>query len=289
MKLPTILILALLAVPAQDKTYDLRLEAKPVKGHKAELTEASLMKMTMKMTGLPEPMAMGEETNFAATQEVLSTEADGSSQLRWVFSKATQNKEGQNVALGFQGKTVLVKEAKGKAREFSYEGGGAIAEGDLPALKKAFMGGDEKPGEPSGAEMFAPKKPVKVGESWNPDIKTLAKGMFDGEMGEGIDLEKSSCKFTLKAVESRSGADFGKIEGVLIVTLGQMGPMKLETPIALKMQLDLDVCIDGKAPDGLMKAKAEMKGKSSAAGPQGKIEIDIDMSMTGQTSVKSVK
>jgi hypothetical protein len=81
MNLHVLAILALFAA-AQDKTYDLRLEAKPVKGHKSDLTEASIMKMTMKMTGLPEPMAMGEENNYVAGEEVLSADADGNSELR---------------------------------------------------------------------------------------------------------------------------------------------------------------------------------------------------------------
>jgi hypothetical protein len=289
MKLSLTLIVSLLAAVAQEKTYDLKLDAKPIKGQKAELADSSVMKMTMKMTGLPEPMNMGEESSYAATQEVLSAEADGSSVKTWTFSKASKTKEGQAAPLSFQGKTVTVKHTKGKPREFSLEGGAAIAAEDLSALRKAFMGGDDKPGEPSGADMFAPKKPVKVGESWNPDIKLIAKSMFDSDMAEALDLEKSSCKLTLKSVESRAGADFGKIEGLLVVTLGQFGPMKLDTPMALKLQLDLDACIDGKVPDGQLKLKAEMKGKTSSAGPNGKVDIEIDMSMTGQMSARSLK
>src|SRR6185295_5120962 len=157
MKLITIALLSVFAVAAQDKTYDLKMEAKPVKGHKSDLTESMVMKMTMKITGVPDAMNLGEENNYAATEEILSAEADGSSERKWKFTKATQNKEGQNVALGFQGKTVSVKHTKGKPREFAYEGGGMIAEEDMAPLKKAFMGGDDKPGKPSGADMFAPK------------------------------------------------------------------------------------------------------------------------------------
>lgn len=289
MNLKIALIVALFAVSAQDKTYDLKLEAKPVKGHKSDLTEASLMKMTMKMTGLPEPMQMGEENNYVATQEVVSADADGNAELKWVFSKATQNKEGQNAPLGFQGKIVLVKQAKGKAREFSYDGGGKIADEDLPALKKAFMGGNDKPGEPSGADLFAPKKPVKIGESWTLDLKAVVKNMFDAEMADSVNFEKASSKFTLKSVESRGGADFGKIDGVLELPLGQMGPMKLDTPVILKMVFEADACIDGKLPDHVLKIKAEMKGKTSAAGPNGKIDLDLDMTMSGNMTAKTSK
>jgi hypothetical protein len=193
------------------------------------------------------------------------------------------------VALGFQGKSVLVKQAKGKPREFSYEGGGKIAEEDLPALKKAFMGGDEKPGEPSGAEIFAPKKPVKVGESWSLDLKAVVKNMFDAEMAEAVQYDKASSKFTLKSVETRNGSDFGKIDGVLELPLGMFGPMKLDAPVVLKMVLEADACIDGKLPDHVVKIKAEMKGKTSAAGPNGKIDLDVDMTLTGTMTARTAK
>lgn len=291
MSMKIILALALCAVTTttQDKTYDLKLEAKPVKGHKSEMAETSVMKMVMKMTGLPEPMQMGEEGNFAATEEVLSADADGNCELKWAFTKATQNKEGQNVALGFQGKTVIVKQAKAKAREFAYEDGKKIADEDLPALKKAFMGGGDKPGEASGADIFAPKKPVKVGESWSLDIKEVVKGMFDAEMAEAVQYDKATSKFTLKSVEARNGAEFGKIDGVLELPLGAMGPMKLDAPIMLKMVLEADACIDGKLPDHVVKIKAEMKGKTAAAGPNGKIDIDLDMTMSGNLTTRTAK
>ena len=289
MKMPLTLLLAFLAIPAQEKTYDLKLERKPVKGHKAELVDTSSMKMTMKVTGLPEPMSVAEESSYAATEEVLSAEADGSSVKSWKFSKASKLKDGQTAPLSFQGKTVTVKHTKGKPREFTLDGGGPIAKEDLTSLQKAFMGGDDKPGQPSGADLFAPQKPVKVGESWNPDLKALVNAMFDAEMSGGVDLAKSSCKITLKSVETRAGVEFGKIEGTMELSMVQFGPMKLDAPIALKMVLSMDCAIDGESPDGVLNMKAEMKGKSSAAGPDGKLDLDIDMTMTGQMSLKSIK
>ena len=288
MKLPLILAIVLSLAPAQDKTYDLKLDWKPVAGHKTELAETSNMKMVMKITGQPEPMNMAEDTSLAATEEVVSADAQGGSERTWKFSKAMQSKEGPLAPLSFQGKTVVLKHAKGKGREFSIDKAEPSAE-DLATLRKAFMAGDEKPGEATGAEIFAPKKPVKVGESWSPDLKSIVKSMFDAEMAEAIDPAKSKAMFTLKSVESRGGVEFGKIEGVLELALGMMGPMKLETPLMLKMTMDADHCIDGKLPDGAMTLKAELKGKSSAAGPAGKIDIDLDMTMKGQTSTKTVK
>lgn len=288
MKLPLILALVLGLAAPQDKTYDLSLNWKPVAGHKSELAETSSMKMVMKITGQPEPVNMAEETAMAATQEVVTADDKGGSERLWKFSKAMQSKEGPMAPLSFQGKTVALKHTKGQPREFSLDKGELSAE-DVATLRKAFMIDDEKPGEPSGSEVFAPKKPVKVGESWSPDIKAIVKGMFDAEMAEAVDLTKSKVTFTLKSVEARSGIEFAKIEGSLELGLGMMGPMKLDTPLQLKMTFEADHCIDGKVPDGAMSLKADLKGKSSAAGPAGKIDIDLDMSMKGQTSTKTVK
>src|SRR2546430_7810521 len=54
----------------------------------SDLQETSSMKMSMKITGAPEPISMAEETAFAAAEEVVSAEADGSCVLSWKFSKA---------------------------------------------------------------------------------------------------------------------------------------------------------------------------------------------------------
>jgi hypothetical protein len=287
-KLPWLFALALVAAPAQDKTYDLKLDWKPMTGYTSELTDTGSSKMVIKMTGLPDALVQGGETSFAAVETVISAAADGGSVRSWKFSTATDTKDGQKVVLGFQGKTVIVKHVKGQPREFSFEGGGAIGPDDLAALKKAFNGGDPKPGDPTGAEIFAPKSPVKVGESWSPDVKAMVSTM-DAEMANGIDFTKSTATLTLTSVETRAGAVYGKIDGVIQLVMGQMGPMKLDTPLTMKMTLHLDACIDGKQPDGVMGMAMEMKGLTSAAGPAGKIDLDLDMSMTGQKTVKTVK
>ncbi len=184
-----------------------------------------------------------------------------------------------------------ITHTKGQARTFALEDGGAFLDGDLAALKKAFIGGEDnsESGKPSGAEVFAPRSPVKVGESWTPDLKTIVSAMLDREMAAGVDLEKSRAVFTLKSVERRAGADYGVIEGVLEVPLRQMGPMTLETPILFRITMSLDACIDGTLPDGVLNMAVEMKGKSPVAGPNGQVEMTLDMTATGKATVKTVR
>ena len=205
------------------------------------------------------------------------------------FSEATQLKDGRTVPFGFERKTVRVKNPKGQPRAFSLDDGSAIGEEDLAALKKAFMGGEDKPGEPSGADIFAPKAPVRVGESWSPDLRVLVTGMFDADMSQAVDLSKSRSTFTLASVEVRNGAEYGRIDGLLELALGQLGPMRLDTPIPLKMTVTGDVCVDATRPDGVLRMEVSMKGTSSVGGPAGKMPLDLDMTMSAQKSVRTVK
>jgi hypothetical protein len=92
----------------------------------------------------------------------------------------------------------------------------------------------------------------------------------------------------LEAVERRGSADFGKVEGVIEFALGQMGPMKLETPMIFKMTMNVDGCIDGTLPDAVMGMTAEMKGMSVVTGPTGKIEVTFEMSASAKTTVRTV-
>ena len=136
--------------------------------------------------------------------------------------------------------------------------------------------------------LFSPKKPVRAGESWSPDLKALAASI-DPDMAAGIDFARSSSKLTLTSVETRGGVDFGTIDGEIQFALGQMGPMKLGVPVPMKMTVHLVACIDGKQPDGVMRMDMTMKGQTTADGPMGKMDLGIDITMTGLKTVKTVK
>ena len=263
------LIAALCAV--QDKAYDLKLDTPRKPGQKHALKESNTMKMVMKANG--ELAGENEEKkHYEAVEEVVAV-----GEYRWAFSKAERLAEGKMTPYGFAGKTVVVKVAG--ERTFTYADGSALAPEDLEGIKDAFdedAGGDKDP-----AKLLAPGKPVKVGESWTPKVTDVAK-MFEEDMASAVDPKKSSVKFTLKSVEKRDGAEYGKIEGVIELALGAMGPMKLETPLIMKMAVDLDVCVDGSSPAGVMKVKAELKGVSDAGVEGQKIKLDLDLTAVAE-------
>jgi hypothetical protein len=184
----------------------------------------------------------------------------------------------------FHGRTVRVKKAKQAEPTFAYEDGGPVSEEDLKGLKESFDGD----GKDDASKTFAPPKPVKVGESWEPDPAAVAAG-FEKDMAGAVDPAKSKVRFTLVSVETRGGAEFGKIEGTLSLALNAMGPMKLETPVLLKMAVELDVCVDGSAPAGVMKMKGELKGESDVDVQGQKVRLDLDLTMVGVKSKALLK
>ena len=282
----TLIALALSAAMfgAQDKTYDLTLEAKPVQGRKCEVVEKELMKMVMMANG----RVAGSQENvrdFAASEEVLAVDSNLKTKRRWTFSKATHKSEGKTVPYTFQGKNILVTEAKGKATAFDLEGGGDLTTEDVEGLKSFGDLNEDK--KVSGKDLFAPDKPVKDGETWTKDVKKVIQAMFDKNMAKSVDAAKSKISFTLKSVEIRGGAEHGKITGVMELLFTSFGPLKLDQPIPMKLSIDVDACIDGRRPDADLRMKGGMKGRSPVTTEQGEMEIEIDFTMEGTRTVKT--
>jgi hypothetical protein len=146
---------------------------------------------------------------------------------------------------------------------------------------------ETEPGKLSGEEIFAPKSPVAVGEQWIPDIATIAQGL---EIGDGIDLKRSTVKATLKSTEMRDGVEFGHIKIFMELWLTKFGPMQLDDPVLMKFEGDIDACIDGAQPDGTMNLTMDAKGYSAAKvdSPPGEVQISIDFDSKTQQRQKTI-
>lgn len=276
------ILLALLLV--QDKTYDLKLNPSRQTGQRFQQDADQHMKMMMTANGQPVP-GKEEKKLFSGMEEVVSANAEGAYELLWTFQKAQRLEGGEMKPFGFEGKTVRVKRAgKDAEKVFAYADGSPVADADLKGLKDSFDGS----GKGDMSKALAPPKPVKVGESWTPDVMAVA-ATFEKGMAEAVDPAKSKGLFTLKSVQVRDGVEFGQIEGTMEFHLGAMGPLKLKTPIVMKITAELDARLDGVAPAGVMKVKGEMKGLSEAQIQDQTIAIDLDMVMTGTKSKSLLK
>ncbi len=290
---PLFLVLLSPVLFAQDtgRTYNLKLNCRPIRGYKTEMTDTASMKMRMVIRAGDKVLSRvdkAEEHAFTAVETIVKVDGGKVTEARWTFSKAIRTSGGEPVACGFQGKTILVK-TSGNEREFTYEDATKIEGEDLDAIKQAFLQGGKEKG-PTGDELFAPKKPVRIGESWNIPMKAMIEGTFDKDMAEGTDMEKSKGAFTLKSVRQAAGAEFGTIEGAVEIVLGQMGSLKLDQPFSMKMTTQLDCCVNCKVPDGELQAKIELKGTSPADGPNGvKVMLDVEMAVQNTLSKRTAK
>ena len=282
MRFLTLLLCLALPAAAAEKTYDLKLEAPLRAGQKAKLVETSSMSMTLHTNG--QLAASSEEKkNFEAIETVLQSDGKGNAELRQSFLKAQLVEDGKMTTYGFHGRTLQVKRVKGQPDQFKYADGSSLAKVDLDALKSALFtnSGDEKE-----TAALQPPKPVKVGESWSPDIKTLAKLFSDDEMD--VVLAGSKARFLLRSVEMRGDVEFGKIEGSIEFAVKTMGPLALDTAIPVTLTVNMDVCVDGTSEEGTLKMTMRMKGSTTARVEATKLKIDIDMAAVGDMSRTSM-
>lgn len=279
--LPLLLCLAL-PVAAQEKAYDLSLNAPIKAGTKSRLVETNHMKMTMSANG-NQAGASEEKKVFEATEVVSKSDEKGNAELRRTFQKAQHLVDGAMAPYAFEGRTLNVKVAKGQPDAYQYSDGTAVAEEDLAVLRTSFSAGNDEDSNP-----LKPAKPMRVGESWHPDLAAVAQ-MFDAEMAKSVDLSKSKAEFTLRSVEKRGGSDFGLIDGSVELSLGAMGPIALEKPIPMSMGVTIDACIDNSSRDGVMKMTMKMKGASNTSIGEHAVKLDIDMLAENEMSRTSIK
>ena len=280
-------------VSAQDqpKRYDLKLAWKTaVEGHKSELSQDDSKAFTLKLLnsdGKPFTQENKELRSFAAV-EVIRKVKDGKAVVSlWSFTKATQHREDQEMPFAFQGRTVVVTRVAEGNRLFAYDDGQPVASDDA-AILAGLWDSESKPGEMSGEEIFAPKKPVAVGEQWMPDVTTISEGL---KLGDGIDLKRSSAKATLKSAEVRDGVEFGTVELYVELWLTKFGPMQLDNAVPMKVEAEIDACIDGALPDGIMTTSMKAKGDSPASmeGSATKAQVSFDIEAKTVERQKTVK
>lgn len=276
----------------QPKKYDLKLNWKnAVAGHKSELSQDDSQAMMMKVLDSDGKILMQQEDNhsrsFAAVEVISKIENSKPAVWRWTFSKATEHREDRDVPFAFQGRTVVVTKDQASKNRFAFDDGTPVSTEDATALA-GLWDSESKPGELSGEEIFAPKSPVGVGEEWMPDIATIAQGL---NLGDGVDLKRSTVKAMLKSTEMRDGVEFGHIKLVMDLWVTKFGPMQLNNPILMKAEGDIDACIDGAQPDGIMNLSMDAKGNSTASvdSPPREVQISIDLELRMQQRQKTIK
>jgi hypothetical protein len=291
------LIIAAPALTAQkDKTYDLKLEPKPFAGQLTEesYTDSMAMHMSFK-AGKKKAVKENQKqsSRFELTALVLETAGDEITKQKWSFKTARRLVEGKEVPFGFEGKTVIVTRAPSGDAAFQYENGTSLSGEDLEGIKGVKSSETEKKeeGKPDADEAFAPKTPVKPGQSWNPDMSLLAGSILDPENLADVDMKKSKGKMTLKAVKIIDGKEFAVITGKIDIYSKSFGPFRGDKPVLISVAVSLQVCADGSVPDGKVEMKMKIKGKTVTVPPGSGQSVDVvlDINAAKKGSVKTIK
>jgi hypothetical protein len=278
------MFLLLLALFTQDdRKFDLKFDRTPAVGEKSEMSEEfrQTFKMTITAGGKTvKEQSQDEKRTFRAVQVVGKVEGSSWTEATWTFSKAANVVDGKESTYGFEGKTVKVTQKDG-VKEFAYEDGAEIPAADLKGLKAAF---GSKKGQ--GGNGWQPKEPVKIGESWTPDIDDLIKSMSDGMT---IDAKTAKGTMTLKSVEKREGREFARVTGKIEMEATQLGKLDLEKRLPLVMEVDADFCPDAGVKDGTLKMTFTAKGSSPVSAEGQEFEIELDMKVEAGGVKKALK
>lgn len=274
-----------------DKAWDLSLESKPKVGEKVEVTKKNRMKTVMKMTQGEKVLkedAKTEAGSYEFTAETTAVDGDEETAAKWTFRKASREEGGKDVAWGFEGKTIEGKAREGGDWEFTCTDGTALTAAELKAVKDATgKKGAKSEDEPDMGEVLRPGKPVKVGETWSPDIDAIAKS-FGGE-NLSVDAEDSKAVCTLKSVVMRDGVPYGRIAVELDLSVPGFPPVEFDEPLHFVIAMELEACIDGTLPDGLMKGTMTLKGTRGAKMRRGEQVVTFDMELGMEGTVTEAR
>ena len=298
---PVILLLAALtAGPAQaqdsEPTYDLNFDWKPVVGWQIEVEIEKVEKTDVEILVGGQPTHQDRQRNQVAgraTSKIVRVEGDESAEEHWTFQKAVRVEAGEEKPTVFQGKTVVVLRQDHGGVEFQWPDGTAIiGDADLELLEKLTDHDRVKDEGPDGDEVIRPDHPVRVGETWHPDLKLLTQAMFGGsgtDVGELVDLAASSAAFTLVSAERRDGAQWGTVEGVLELKLRKLGTLPLEETLPCRIEFRMEGCIDGTQPDSVQAMKLSMRGRSKVSSPPAPPDGEMVLKLTQAMEVKRVR
>ena len=245
--------------------------------------EEETNKITVTVMGMDNVMPQDTKSKYVFTDEVLAKPADAKrpTKIKRTYETAERSKNGTAVDLGLAGKTVMI-EKKGEKYEFAFADGSAVGAAATEVLDKEI---NEK--SDLGDEIFAPKKAVKVGDTWSADLAVAAKDL--AKSGLTIDADKSKATVKLTKVYDKAGHKFGTMEVKmqLIVTKasGQGQEIPMKDGSKLVMEGTLDGCIDGTSPAG--ESKVKMIGDMSAE--VGGTALKFDLGGTKTTTSEVLK
>jgi hypothetical protein len=273
------MLIALLLLAQDVETTESFRSWKPQAGHKSTVKSEVVLTSYFKLSRgeAARPIRVEKAHTFEAAQEILDVEGRAATRIRRHLRKATYRKNIWEKPFDFQGAHVLYEGVPGETPKIRREDGKLVTYEDEAALRSAFMENylDSGERENKGDTDLSPDAPLKLGETAELPIQA-AKTLL-GDIWHDIDPKSSSLKITFKGTATREGARYGTMAYDVLFLVVRYADLRLEAPIAGRLKLTTDVCVDGSRPDYTTHYLLEVKGGSSASiqGTISSLELDL--------------
>lgn len=265
-------------------TYTLKFRGEQ-QGDKVDVVESS--SMTNENTKAGKSETRTNKKRYEYTEHILEMPAGANKPTKltraYRVAEHTDFKTKDVKALSFQGKTVTIeKDTKKGISPYKFTVDGK----PLDFMEALDLDGEFR-SDKKGNELdvFLPKNPVKVGDTWTVDPEKLKS--FTGGLASAADKSKSTYTCKLTRAYTKDGKQWGVIafDFDMPVDVAQASKGREAGTGSIKFTGTLDAVIDGSAPDHTLKGTM----KASFSNPTKGAEAKGTTEMTIEHSVKTVK
>lgn len=242
-----LLLLSLLSSTAwSQETYDLKTRTE-AQGDtvRLDILNTFQMDISVELGGESKKIRELKSTEtMVFTEKILAKKAgEKATRIHREYEKAQIDDGKEKKTLSFQGKKILV-ERKETGFEFQFEGGDEI-EGEAAEYLKIEFNQNDDLVEPD--RLLRPKKPVKVGETWDLEIAAIAKN-YARTTPVPLDQAKARGQGKLTKIYPKDGRNWGVIEVEIVIPLkpGPQGALDVDASSKMTLKQVMDGPIDGR-------------------------------------------
>jgi hypothetical protein len=279
-RLFAVLVLAgpvLAVTAAEPESYTIKLKSEPDIGKPVLVRETKKNRGSIKLSA-GDRLINEDKPNITEEEEYTETilaVADKQPQkYKRTYIKAFVDNGEKVLARSYEGRTVLFEKKDGKW-VVQVQGKPALNDFDekqlLALANEQSTGGLEK--------LFAPDRPVKVGESWTVEPKLLKEGL--GKAGE-LDLTRSKGEGRLARAYKKDGKQMGVVDVHVTLAYKTLNSMPFAEPAIADLRLSVDMPIDGSSSHGTATMSSKLTGKSQFEDKGMKLTAELNINVSGK-------
>jgi hypothetical protein len=264
-------LLLALSAQARAQTYTIKFKDYPDAGQSIRVRDRQKGVTAVKVTDAAGKVVNDQKIDNSSEEDytltVLAKSGKHLKKYKRAYTKAERHLGKKVQTRPYEGRTVLFEEKDGKY-QVRAEGKPELKPADLADLVR--LANDKK--AEGLTERLVPKKPVKVGGTW----EITGKGLQQLASVFG-DADTSKCKAEGKLVKAykKDGKQFGVVEIDLSLALKEVKGMTFDPG---KITVTLDGCIDGSSPTGTMTVAGKITGHQAVE--KGGMKLTVNTSTT---------